>query len=340
MVNKVILIGNVGMDPEIRTLEGGTKMARLRVATTERIYNRQTQETREHTEWHTVMLWRGLADVADRYVRKGSQVYIEGSIRTREWTDKDNNKRYSTEIVANDMRLLGRRAENAGMPMDIFEVDEVTDYEYDLGEWIEDMMLSYQRMGKHEKCIRFCREVLETFSWKNASPAMFKRCIGECLLALGKTEEGDQWYEDWLGSEWDPDAAIAGTFYWMARRNYGKAEQILDRILEESEGTADYDGFYRSAAVFYRQMGKEKKAEAFDRMEEEYAERLKKMENDFEDWKLPFFSEDDLRDSRSTLGNVEGEKGRQQSVVKPKKIYPNDPCPCGSGKKYKKCCGR
>lgn len=118
MVNKVILIGNVGMDPEIRTLEGGTKMARLRVATTERIYNRQTQETREHTEWHTVMLWRGLADVADRYVRKGSQVYIEGSIRTREWTDKDNNKRYSTEIVANDMRLLGRRAENAGMPMD------------------------------------------------------------------------------------------------------------------------------------------------------------------------------------------------------------------------------
>ena len=107
MVNKVILIGNVGMDPEIRTLEGGTKMARLRVATTERIYNRQTQETREHTEWHTVMLWRGLADVADRYVRKGSQVYIEGSIRTREWTDKDNNKRYSTEIVANDMRLLG-----------------------------------------------------------------------------------------------------------------------------------------------------------------------------------------------------------------------------------------
>ncbi len=118
MVNKVILIGNVGMDPEVRTLEGGSKVTRLRVATTERIYNRQTQETREHTEWHTVTLWRGLADVADRYVRKGSQVYIEGSIRTREWTDKDNNKRYSTEIVANDMRLLGRRAENAGMPMD------------------------------------------------------------------------------------------------------------------------------------------------------------------------------------------------------------------------------
>ena len=100
MVNKVILIGNVGMDPEVRALEGGAKVARLRIATTERIYNRQTQTATEHTEWHTVTLWRGLADVADRYVRKGSQVYIEGSLRTREWTDKDNNKRYTTEIVA------------------------------------------------------------------------------------------------------------------------------------------------------------------------------------------------------------------------------------------------
>ena len=237
-------------------------------------------------------------------------------------------------------KIVRDRVKNADMPLEISEVDEATDYEYDLGGWLSDMMVSYQRMGDEEKCICFCKEVLQTFAWKKESPAMFKRCIGECLMTLGKTEEGDKWYEEWLGSEWDPDAAIAGTFYWMARRNYGKAEQILDRILEESEGTADYDGFYRSAAVFYRQMGKEKKAEAFDRMEEEYAERLKKMENDFEDWKLPFFSEDDLRDSRSTLGYVEGEKGRQQSVVKPKKIYPNDPCPCGSGKKYKKCCGR
>ena len=117
MVNKVILIGNVGMDPEVRALEGGAKVARLRIATTERIYNRQTQETKEHTEWHTVTLWRGLADVADRYVRKGSQVYIEGSLRTREWTDKDNNKRYTTEIVANDMKMLGRRAEGTGAPI-------------------------------------------------------------------------------------------------------------------------------------------------------------------------------------------------------------------------------
>ena len=111
MINKVILIGNVGADPEVRALEGGVKVARLRIATTERISNRQTQETKEHTEWHNVTLWRNLADVADRFIRKGSQVYIEGSLRTRDWTDKDGNKRYATEIVANDLKMLGRRGD-------------------------------------------------------------------------------------------------------------------------------------------------------------------------------------------------------------------------------------
>lgn len=111
MINKVILIGNVGADPEVRALEGGVKVARLRIATTERIYNRQTQETKEHTEWHNVTLWRNLADVADRFIRNGSQVYIEGSLRTRDWTDKDGNKRYATEIVANDLKMLGRRGD-------------------------------------------------------------------------------------------------------------------------------------------------------------------------------------------------------------------------------------
>lgn len=110
MINKVILVGNVGMDPEVRTLETGVKVARVRLATTERIFNRQTNEAQDHTEWHTVTLWRGLADVADKYVRKGSQLYIEGSLRSREW-ERDGVKHYATEIVADEMKLLGRRAE-------------------------------------------------------------------------------------------------------------------------------------------------------------------------------------------------------------------------------------
>ena len=111
MVNKVILVGNVGLDPEVRSLETGVKVARVRLATSERIFNRQTNETTEHTEWHTVTLWRGLAEVVDKYVRKGSQLYIEGSLRTREW-ERDGVKHFATEIVADEMKLLGRRPEN------------------------------------------------------------------------------------------------------------------------------------------------------------------------------------------------------------------------------------
>lgn len=106
MINKVILLGNVGADPEVRALDGGKKVARVRVATTER-YTDQQGNKQELTEWHSVTLWGGLADVADKYLHKGSQVYIEGKIRTREYEAK-GEKRYATEIIANDMKLLGR----------------------------------------------------------------------------------------------------------------------------------------------------------------------------------------------------------------------------------------
>lgn len=110
MINKVILLGNVGQDPEVRTLETGVKVARLRLATTERMFNRQTNETTEHTEWHSITLWRGLADVADKYVRKGSQIYVEGRLRSREW-EKDGQRHTGVEIVADEMKLLGRKPE-------------------------------------------------------------------------------------------------------------------------------------------------------------------------------------------------------------------------------------
>ena len=113
MINKVILVGNVGADPEVRSLESGVKTARLRLATTERIFNRQTNETTEQTEWHTVIFWRGLADVVDKYVRKGSQIYIEGSIHYRDWQGSDGQRHFTTEITASDLKLLGRRAEGS-----------------------------------------------------------------------------------------------------------------------------------------------------------------------------------------------------------------------------------
>ncbi|MDD2771033.1 MAG: single-stranded DNA-binding protein [Bacteroidales bacterium] len=111
MLNKVMLIGNVGKDPEIRHLESGTAVANITLATTER-YKDRNGELQEQTEWHNVVLWRGLADVTERFVRKGSQIFIEGKIRSRSWEDQSGQKRYTTEIVADNMQLLGRRSDN------------------------------------------------------------------------------------------------------------------------------------------------------------------------------------------------------------------------------------
>jgi single-strand DNA-binding protein len=113
-VNKVIIIGNLGADPETRAMPSGTTVANLRVATSESWRDKQTGEQQERTEWHRVALFGRLAEVAGEYLRKGSQVYIEGSLRTRKWQDKQGNERYSTEIVGNDMQMLGGRAGAGG----------------------------------------------------------------------------------------------------------------------------------------------------------------------------------------------------------------------------------
>lgn len=111
-VNKVILVGNVGKDPEVRYLEGGTAVCSFPLATSETYRNRDGDRVTT-TEWHNVVLWRGLAEIAEKYVRKGSQLYIEGKIRTRSWDDRDGNKRYTTEVIADTMQMLGKRTEEA-----------------------------------------------------------------------------------------------------------------------------------------------------------------------------------------------------------------------------------
>jgi single-strand DNA-binding protein len=113
-VNKVILIGNLGADPETRAMPSGATVANLRIATTENWKDRQTGENQERTEWHRVALFGKLAEIAGEYLRKGSQVYIEGSLRTRKWQDKQGQERYSTEIVGNEMQMLGGRGGGGG----------------------------------------------------------------------------------------------------------------------------------------------------------------------------------------------------------------------------------
>lgn len=112
-VNKVIIIGNLGVDPEIRYMPSGSAVANLRIATTESWKDQQSGQQQERTEWHRVALFGRLAEIAGEYLRKGSQVYIEGSLRTRKWQGQDGQDRYTTEIVGREMRMLGGRAEGS-----------------------------------------------------------------------------------------------------------------------------------------------------------------------------------------------------------------------------------
>jgi single-strand DNA-binding protein len=113
-VNKVILIGNLGRDPEIRYMPSGDALATLSVATTD-TWKDKSGEKQEKTEWHRVSMFGRLAEIAGEYLKKGSQVYIEGRIQTRKYTDKDGTEKYSTEIVANEMKMLGSRGATGGM---------------------------------------------------------------------------------------------------------------------------------------------------------------------------------------------------------------------------------
>ena len=117
-VNKVILVGNLGRDPEIRTFPSGDQVANVTLATSDRWKDKQSGEMREHTEWHRLVFNGRLAEIAGQYLRKGSQIYVEGSIRTRKWTDQaSGQERYATEIRVDQMQMLGKR-EGMGGPGD------------------------------------------------------------------------------------------------------------------------------------------------------------------------------------------------------------------------------
>ena len=113
-INKVILVGNLGADPETRYMPSGGAVTNLSVATSESWKDKQTGEQKDRTEWHKVAMFNRLAEIAAEYLRKGSQVYIEGKIRTRKWQDKDGNDRWTTEIIADEMQMLGGRGGAGG----------------------------------------------------------------------------------------------------------------------------------------------------------------------------------------------------------------------------------
>ncbi len=134
-VNKVILIGNLGKDPEVRYLENGAVVANFPIATSETYTDKNGNRT-ENTDWHDVVVWRGLAEVAEKYLKKGMKIYVEGKLKKRSWQDKDGNTRYATEVVADDLTILtpknetgstGRQApySNEGTPPSPGKIDDI-----------------------------------------------------------------------------------------------------------------------------------------------------------------------------------------------------------------------
>ena len=131
-VNKVILIGNLGKDPESQTFDSGVKKTSFSLATTEEYKDKEGNRVKQ-TEWHNIVLWRGLADVAEKYLSKGNQIFLEGKIKTRSWEDKDGNKRYTTEIVGDNMTMLGgRKQQNGDSPQEATTDAPATEVEDDL----------------------------------------------------------------------------------------------------------------------------------------------------------------------------------------------------------------
>ncbi len=115
-INKAIIVGNLGNDPEVRYMPNGQAVANLSIATSESWKDKESGEQRENTEWHRIVLYRRLGEIAGEYLRKGAKVYIEGKIRTRKWTDQSGNDRYTTEIIADEMQMLDRNGAAAGNP--------------------------------------------------------------------------------------------------------------------------------------------------------------------------------------------------------------------------------
>lgn len=134
-VNKIILVGNVGKDPEVRYLENGVAVAKFPLATSEN-YKNKNGERVSNTEWHNIVAWRGLAEIAEKYVKKGNQLFIEGKLASRSWDDKEGNKRYITEVIVSNMQMLDKKSKPTEQSSD--SVDNSSSDNLDVNNSIEE----------------------------------------------------------------------------------------------------------------------------------------------------------------------------------------------------------
>lgn len=205
----------------------------------------------------------------------------------------------------------------------ILNVDEATDFTYQIYNWLQDMEMELGNAKEYEKRINFCKEVLELFTWDLDSPDNYKAAIGESFHLLGQVEECDAWYESWSGEEPGNPACINSQIWCLLDRNeMDRAKTLIEEYFDGNmECNIQNEILFRRAAALYKTLGDELKASF-------YENKLSTFQESYQADLMQYGSDDEY----PFLNN--------QPVVKDKKVYPNEPCPCGSGKKYKKCGGR
>lgn len=205
----------------------------------------------------------------------------------------------------------------------IMQLMEEQDYEYEIDGWLQDYEMELGNAKKYEERIAFCQKILEIFEWDMEDESSFKCGIGDSLFGMGKKEEAFLFYESWLKEEPQNDNAMNG-FSWVLQESgeLQRAYEMVRRVTWGISCYADNSFLFARAKQLAEMLGKQKESEW-------YQQQLDKLKESIHNWEL---EEDDIFDEFTAP--------KQIPVVRPVKIYPNDPCPCGSGKKYKKCCGR
>ena len=218
--------------------------------------------------------------------------------------------------------LFQKIIDKAEYKISISGIMESQDYQYPVDAWLQDMEMELGNAGEHEKRVEFCQRILEMLDWTFEDDSCFKCAIGEELYEAGKADQGRTWFEDWLKEEPHNQNALI-VFSWCIQDQEGieKAYQIIRREVIGIACTMNNDALFERARDLAEELELEEDLKWIDSQMTSFYDSLEKADlfNDlYDDFVLPV----------------------QQPIVKEKKIYPNDPCPCGSGKKYKKCCGR
>lgn len=220
------------------------------------------------------------------------------------------------------------------------DIPEMTEYEVNFDSLLSEVGTMLQNTRRYQETIDFSKEMLELFSWKVSSPAPYKNDIGFALAEMGNEHESEAWFQKLLAEEPDNIEYISGyVFSLQIRGDSERALKVLEAHLpaDESEDIR-FEGMYTQAARLYGLAGDTERADHFENLLKKIQEQISAMAEKFEEY-LEEDWEQDLP-AKKVHKDFPGESRKEIPIVKEKKIYPNDPCPCGSGKKYKKCCGR